>query len=95
MARRQRSQLDAPAEEERVGADQERLGSAADQNCESGLDRAVVARFDHADLDPQSRGRGRHVFRHRHGWRISGVDQQSDPLSGGDKLVQQSQLLCR
>jgi hypothetical protein len=50
---------------------------------------------NHADLDPQGGGRSRHVFRHRRGRRIIGVDQQSDPPGGGDNLVQQSQLLYR
>ena len=52
MAHRQRSQLDPPTEEERIGADQQRLDPGTDQSSERGLDRTVVVRLNHADLDP-------------------------------------------
>ena len=54
MAHRQRSQLDPPTEEERIGADQQRLDPGTDQSSERGLDRAVVVRLNHADLDPMA-----------------------------------------
>src|SRR5262249_58807593 len=50
MARCQRGQLEPPAEEERVGGDQERVDSVADKRCEGGLDLAAVARPNNVDL---------------------------------------------
>jgi hypothetical protein len=82
MARCQRGKLDPPAEEERIGADKQRLNPVADQSSEGGLDCAAVVRLSHADLDSHAGSRHRHVFRYRRGRRIIGIDQQSNPPGG-------------
>ena len=95
MPRRQRSKLKPSAEEERVGADHERIGTVADERREGAPDLAAVARLHHVDLDADDGSRCRHLSRHdRLGVAVVGIDQQSDPGRARNKLAQQLELLC-
>ena len=54
MACRQRGKLDAPADEEWVGADEERVGPLAPKRCEGCIDLAAGAGVEDPDLQPDS-----------------------------------------
>ena len=54
MARRERRKLDAPADEERVGGDEEGVGPVAHEGGEGRLDLAAGAGVE--DLNLQSEG---------------------------------------
>jgi hypothetical protein len=52
MASRERDKLNAPAEEQRVGDDQERFGSPADKGPESRVDLTIRGGFEDIELLP-------------------------------------------
>src|SRR2546430_6967703 len=83
MPRRQRSKLEPPAEEERVGSDHECIGTVADERREGGFDLAAVARPSHADLNADGGSRCRHLSGHDLGIAVVGIDQKSDPAALG------------
>ena len=95
MARRQRGKLQAPADKEWVGGDDEPFGLVADKCCECRFDRAGIARLNDIDLHPDGGRRRSQVSRNGLGIRMVGIDQQSDARDGGDELAQQAQSLCR
>src|SRR2546430_6342120 len=94
MPRRQRSKLEPPAEEERVGSDHECIGTVADERREGGFDLAAVARPSHADLNADGGSRCRHLSGHDLGIAVVGIDQKSDPRRARNKLAQYPKLLC-
>ena len=55
MARRQRDELIAPAEEERVGADQERAGRCWTRVAKAASNSSFVAGIQDMNLQPQAR----------------------------------------
>ena len=50
MARRQRDELFAPADEERIGGDKERAGPLLDESCERRVDLAFGAGLQDMEL---------------------------------------------
>src|SRR5262245_22136359 len=55
MASRKKSQLDTPAGEEGVAADEEGVGPLEHESCESHIDLAAVAGVENPDLHPMAR----------------------------------------
>ena len=65
MTCRQRDELIAPADEKRIGADRERLGSLAHEGCEGSLDIALGAGFrETSTCSPSVLAAALQVFRH-------------------------------
>jgi hypothetical protein len=61
MSRRQYGKLEAPADKERIRADQQRIGSIANKRPEHRLDLATIARLNDIDLKPDGRRCRRHI----------------------------------
>jgi hypothetical protein len=83
-----------PTVEERVGADQKRVGVVANERREGGLDLSAVARVN--DVDPHSDvgGRRRNISRHGLGIRgIFRVDKSGNTSRSGHQFTQQSKSL--
>ena len=95
MARREVDQLDAPADEEGVGADEERVGPLARKRCEGRIDLAAGAGVE--DLDLQSHGaRSRcHISQRGLGMAHCRVDEHGNASGSGHQLAQEFQPLCR
>src|SRR5262249_10275167 len=92
MARRQRGKLEPTGQQERVRADQERVGSVVDKGREGSFDLATVARRNDMELKPDCGGRSRRIPRHRLSKGRVRIDKKTNARGGGNKLVQQSQL---
>ena len=56
--------------------------------------RLAVARVNDVDLQADCGSRRCYVFRHVFEIRVGGIDQQSDAGGCGEKIVQQTKLLC-
>ena len=93
MARGQRHELLAPADEERIGADDERAGLQLDEGCESGVDLAFGAGLQDRELHPLRARRFLHVSDDALGIRIVRVHEQGDHLGLGNQLGQQLEPL--
>ena len=61
MARRQIDQLDTPAVEKCVVADENRVGPLAHERCEGGIDFAAGAGIEDLDLKPEGAARRFHL----------------------------------
>src|SRR5262249_54465178 len=92
MSRRQRGNLKAPADKERIRADQERVGSIADKRSEGSLDLATVARLHDIDLKSDRGRRRRRIPRHGIRWGIVRINKQANMRSSRNKLVQEPRL---
>src|SRR5262249_31084110 len=75
MPRCQRGKLNAPAIEERIGADHERTGSLAHQRRKGSLDLAAIARLDDVDLNPACGSGGCHICAYGLGVRVIWIDE--------------------
>ena len=91
MARRQQGQLYAPAEQERVTGDEQRIGPLASERCEGGVD--VAAGTGMADLNFQSHAGGGTLHLPSEMPGICGLTKNGDPCRGGHKLTQEFQPL--
>jgi hypothetical protein len=96
MARRQRDELDASANEEPVRGNKERIGPVAHKRCEGSVDLEAGVGID--DLHLQSHGaRSRfHVSQHGLGiCRVGGIDEHGNASGCGHQLTQKLQPLRR
>src|SRR5215469_17289315 len=94
MTRCQRHELVAPAEEERVGAD-ERGGMQLDKGCEGGVDLAFGAGLQDIELQPLLARRLLHVLYHALGTRTVRVREQGGYAGLGNQIGQQLESLGR
>ena len=96
MARRQVDQLDAPAGEEGVAADEQRVGPLAHKRCEGRIDLAAGAGVEDLDLQPHGARSRFHVSQRGLGSRSIGrIDEHGNASGSGHQLTQQFQPLCR
>ena len=96
MARRQSGQLDTPAVEEGVAADEERVGPLAHKRCEGRIDLAAGAGVEDLDLQPHGASSRFHVSQRGLGSRSIGrIDEHGHTSGCGHQLAQQLQPLCR
>ena len=96
VARRQVDQLDTPAGEEGVGADEEGVGPLARKSCEGRIDLAAGAGVEDLDLQPHGAGSRFHVSQRGLGSRgIGRIDEHGHTSGSGHQLAQQLQPLCR
>ena len=94
MARRQVDQLDAPAAEKRVGADEQRVGTLTHKRCEGRIDLLAGAGAEDLDLQPHGASSRRGVF--QRGLRsrsIGGIDEHANASCSGHQLAQDFQPL--
>src|SRR5262249_34774567 len=92
MSRRQRGNLKAPADKERIRADQERVGSIADKRPKGSLDLATVARLQDVDLKPDRGRRRRHIPCLGVRCRKVRIDKQANMRSSRNELVHEPRL---
>ena len=96
MARRQLGQLDTPADEEGVAADEEGVGPLAHKSCEGRIDLAAGAGVEDLDLQPHGAGSRFHVSQRGLGSRSIGrIDEHGNTSGSGHQLTQELQPLCR
>jgi hypothetical protein len=94
MASRQHHKLRGAGQEERIGRDQERIGTHLGQCCKSRIDVANGARIQDADLLPDAAGGGLKVAHLGFGpMDIFGIYENSGRRSMGPQLTQQPQPL--
>ena len=93
MACCQRHKLLAPADEERVAADDERAGLQLDEGGEGGVDLAFGASLQDLELHPLRARRFLHVSDHALGNRIVRVHEQGDHPGLGNQLGEQFEPL--
>ena len=94
IARRERSKLNTPADEERVGANEKCVGPVAHEGSEGRLDLAAGAGVE--DLNLQSDGACRFRYLSQRGLgdgSIGRINQHGDTNRLGHQLVQQTQPL--
>ncbi len=82
VARRQSGQLDTPAGEEGVAADEERVGPLAHKSCEGRIDLAAGAGVEDLDLQPHGAGSRFHVSQRGLGIRSIGRIDEHGHTSG-------------
>ena len=96
MARRQVGQLDTPAGEKGVAADEEGVGPLARKRCEGRIDLAAGAGVEDLDLQPHGARSRFHVSQRGLGSRSIGrIDEHGHTSGSGHQLAQQFQPLCR
>ena len=96
VARRQLDQLDTPAGEEGVGADEEGVGPLAHKSCEGRIDLAAGAGVEDLDLQPDGARSRFHVSQRGLGIRSIGrIDEHGHTSGCGHQLAQEFQPLCR
>src|SRR5262245_7177348 len=88
MARREGSDLDAPAEEKGIGSDDKRVNSLSGERYESRVYLAAVARPDSHKLDCDCGGRRLQVAHYPVKIGRAGVNQQAAAHGLWNKLVQ-------
>ena len=89
-------QLDTPAGEKGVGADEERVGPLAHKRCEGRIDLAAGAGVEDLDLQPHGAGSRFHVSQRGLGSRSIGwIDEHGHTSGCGHQLAQEFQPLCR
>ena len=96
MARRQVDQLDTPAGEKGVAADEEGVGPLAHKSCEGRIDLAAGAGVEDLDLQPHGASSRFHVSQRGLGSRSIGrIDEHGNTSGCGHQLAQEFQPLCR
>ena len=88
MARRQLDQLDTPASEKGIAANEERVGPLAHKRCEGGIDLAAGAGLEDLHLQPDDASSRFHLS--QRGFRIAGVgriDEHGDTNGTGHQLT--------
>ena len=96
MAHRQKRQLETPAVEEGVGADEKGVGPLAHKSREGRIDLAAGAGVE--DLDLQSHGAGSRFHVSQRDLGIPGIgriDEHGHTSGCGHQLTQEFQPLCR
>ena len=95
MARREVNQLDAPANEKGVIANEQGIGPLAHESCEGCFDLLAGARFENLDLQSHGASSRFHVSQRGLCIRSIGrIDKHGNASGSGHKLAQQSQPLC-
>ena len=96
VVRRQVDQLDTPAVEKGVGADEEGVGPLAHKSCEGRIDLAAGAGVEDLDLQPHGAGSRFHVSHRGLGSRgIGRIDEHGHTSGRGHQFAQEFQPLCR
>src|SRR5262249_58278523 len=95
MARRQDDDLDSPAIEHRIGADEEGIEALTRKRCESRIDFAASAGVEDVKLQPHSLGSRFYISqRGRRGRYIGWIDEHGHTRCAGHQRMQQFQSLC-
>src|SRR5262249_12725797 len=92
ISRRQSGDLKSSAEQERISADQKRIGTIEDKRPERSLDLARVARLHHVDLNPDRGRHRRYIPRKAIRCGKLWIDEQANMPSSRNELVQELRL---
>jgi hypothetical protein len=95
VARRQVYQLDAPAGEKGVGADEQRVGTVARKSREGPLDLPAGAGVKDLDLQSDGAGSRLHVSQRGFDGNIRRIDEHGNASSSRYQITQEFQPLCR
>ena len=95
MARRQVDQLDAPAGEKGISADEKRVGPLVHKRCEGRIDLPAGAGVEDLDLQPDGASSRFHVSQRGLGIRGGGrIDEHGQTSDRGHQFTQDFQPLC-